>query len=262
MQQPTRSTKMQLKQHTKQEGKWSRRTMESLRQDRGMNNTHCHTSIINPPKLVRCFTIPTPIESSMAFSFLLFSSPLILSLLFSSSLSLNTTTPMTRHVSVVLVVASIFVATCCLVIGGAKAQTCDPTNRMDCGFIGITQQQCQQKGCCWNPVNPNPNNLPFCFYTTASNPPGYTCNASGDRAVIITTTTTTTSIEAEIDGWMDFKRFCFNLACVERTRCRHHQSNNQTINPIDRTNYLRTPMPMPMLTCLFEFSNDCGVLCL
>lgn len=29
--------------------------------------------------------------------------------------------------------------------------------RRDCGYVGITQQECQQKGCCWLPVNPNPS---------------------------------------------------------------------------------------------------------
>jgi hypothetical protein len=32
--------------------------------------------------------------------------------------------------------------------------------RVDCGYAGITQQQCVSKGCCWSPVNPNPNNYP------------------------------------------------------------------------------------------------------
>jgi glucoamylase len=35
--------------------------------------------------------------------------------------------------------------------------------RVDCGFMGINQQQCESRGCCWVPVNPNPGNLPWCF---------------------------------------------------------------------------------------------------
>ncbi|MFM7852314.1 MAG: glycoside hydrolase family 15 protein, partial [Flammeovirgaceae bacterium] len=29
--------------------------------------------------------------------------------------------------------------------------------------MGINQQQCEARGCCWVPLNPNPGNLPWCF---------------------------------------------------------------------------------------------------
>lgn len=34
------------------------------------------------------------------------------------------------------------------------AQSCDVTTelRSDCGFMGINQQQCEAKGCCWKPA--------------------------------------------------------------------------------------------------------------
>jgi len=41
---------------------------------------------------------------------------------------------------------------------------CDLTKRNDCGFSGITQQECESKGCCYYPVDPNPGNVPWCFY--------------------------------------------------------------------------------------------------
>eukprot|EP00013_Stygamoeba_regulata_P005203 CAMPEP_0177640502 /NCGR_PEP_ID=MMETSP0447-20121125/6576_1 /TAXON_ID=0 /ORGANISM="Stygamoeba regulata, Strain BSH-02190019" /LENGTH=1002 /DNA_ID=CAMNT_0019142575 /DNA_START=142 /DNA_END=3150 /DNA_ORIENTATION=- len=43
--------------------------------------------------------------------------------------------------------------------------TCSPLKlRNNCGFIGMNQSQCEQVGCCWSEVSPNPNNLPWCFY--------------------------------------------------------------------------------------------------
>lgn len=49
---------------------------------------------------------------------------------------------------------------------------CFPDNpRTDCGNPTITQQQCLQKGCCWLPVNPNPNNEPWCVNQTMGVPP-------------------------------------------------------------------------------------------
>eukprot|EP00276_Gloeochaete_wittrockiana_P018185 CAMPEP_0184341240 /NCGR_PEP_ID=MMETSP1089-20130417/9855_1 /TAXON_ID=38269 ORGANISM="Gloeochaete wittrockiana, Strain SAG46.84" /NCGR_SAMPLE_ID=MMETSP1089 /ASSEMBLY_ACC=CAM_ASM_000445 /LENGTH=975 /DNA_ID=CAMNT_0026669427 /DNA_START=135 /DNA_END=3059 /DNA_ORIENTATION=+ len=66
-----------------------------------------------------------------------------------------------------------------LVSGCVFAQSCSVSNRVDCGYVGIDQDQCQQKGCCWSPVSPNPNNLPYCFFTSAG-PPTPSCNA--DRA--------------------------------------------------------------------------------
>ena len=39
-------------------------------------------------------------------------------------------------------------------------------NKVDCGYGGITEAECEQKGCCWCPINPNPGNEPWCFYKT------------------------------------------------------------------------------------------------
>lgn len=49
-------------------------------------------------------------------------------------------------------------ATTCAVEDGAK---------VDCGYAGINQQQCEDKGCCWVPAGEN-SVTPWCFYAGAS----------------------------------------------------------------------------------------------
>lgn len=39
--------------------------------------------------------------------------------------------------------------------------------RNDCGYPLISQSKCEAKGCCWSPVQPNPLNKPWCFYSNA-----------------------------------------------------------------------------------------------
>jgi len=51
-------------------------------------------------------------------------------------------------------------------------QDCVVTNRVDCGYVGINQPECEAKGCCWKPVNPNPGNEPWCFYQHGKDPCG------------------------------------------------------------------------------------------
>jgi len=34
----------------------------------------------------------------------------------------------------------------------------------DCGWVGIDQGGCENQGCCWKPVSPNPSNLPWCYF--------------------------------------------------------------------------------------------------
>ncbi len=45
---------------------------------------------------------------------------------------------------------------------------CDPTRRTDCGYVGINEQQCESKGCCWQPTSQGaseqPGDTPWCFY--------------------------------------------------------------------------------------------------
>jgi alpha-glucosidase len=37
--------------------------------------------------------------------------------------------------------------------------------RRDCGFVGINQDQCESKGCCWSPDKPG---FPWCFYSNGA----------------------------------------------------------------------------------------------
>ena len=58
----------------------------------------------------------------------------------------------------VLVISAIFI------IDIARSQDkCAVSNddKVDCGISGTQQPECEGKGCCWQPVNPNPTNLPW-----------------------------------------------------------------------------------------------------
>eukprot|EP00163_Fabomonas_tropica_P028458 TRINITY_DN5799_c0_g1_i1.p1 TRINITY_DN5799_c0_g1~~TRINITY_DN5799_c0_g1_i1.p1 ORF type:complete len:964 (-),score=240.45 TRINITY_DN5799_c0_g1_i1:111-3002(-) len=68
--------------------------------------------------------------------------------------------PTTQRMTLALVLVL-----CVLPFITAQGPSCpsNPTVRTDCGFTGITQQGCQNRGCCWQPVNPNPSNQPWCF---------------------------------------------------------------------------------------------------
>lgn len=54
------------------------------------------------------------------------------------------------------------------------AQQCDVAERTDCGYMGITQSQCEQKGCCWKPAfslwHKSVGDTPWCFYPAGENP--------------------------------------------------------------------------------------------
>ena len=43
------------------------------------------------------------------------------------------------------------------------AAYCDGNNQVDCGHLGTTQDSCEEMGCCWQPVSPNPHNEPWCY---------------------------------------------------------------------------------------------------
>lgn len=78
-------------------------------------------------------------------------------------------------------------------------ELCYPNNlRMDCSKgESVNQASCEAKTCCWDPIQPNPQNLPWCFY---ENPPieGYALSnlkptsygLSGVLNVITNSTTT------------------------------------------------------------------------
>lgn len=37
-------------------------------------------------------------------------------------------------------------------------------NKVDCGYMGINQAQCESKGCCW--ASSSVSGIPWCFYST------------------------------------------------------------------------------------------------
>lgn len=47
---------------------------------------------------------------------------------------------------------------------------CSVTQRQDCGYLGIDQKQCQNKGCCWVPAEDGSNDTPWCFYPITTKP--------------------------------------------------------------------------------------------
>ena len=45
------------------------------------------------------------------------------------------------------------------------SQNCAVSDKVDCGYFGIDQQGCQDKGCCWQPSNKVRDfDTPWCFY--------------------------------------------------------------------------------------------------
>lgn len=67
-----------------------------------------------------------------------------------------------------------------LIFNNVFSQNCNnnSNSKTDCGYTGITQDQCESKGCCWFPVRSffvifdltiffkvqNANGIPWCFY--------------------------------------------------------------------------------------------------
>ena len=53
-------------------------------------------------------------------------------------------------------------------------QQCDISEslRTDCGYVGIDQQKCQAKGCCWKPtqMSQEDSGTPWCFFPKGQNP--------------------------------------------------------------------------------------------
>lgn len=58
-------------------------------------------------------------------------------------------------------ILAILVAVQIATINAAQCSVAD-YDRVDCGYVGITQSQCQSKGCCW--ASSTTNGIPWCFY--------------------------------------------------------------------------------------------------
>lgn len=71
---------------------------------------------------------------------------------------------LTLHSSLFVLAAVALALLGCAAHVSADGQ-CQPGGyRTDCGYVGINQQGCEAKGCCWSPLDPNPDNAPWCFY--------------------------------------------------------------------------------------------------
>ena len=52
-----------------------------------------------------------------------------------------------------------------MALQGVLSQNCAVSDRVDCGYFGIDQQGCQDKGCCWQPaISASGSDTPWCFY--------------------------------------------------------------------------------------------------
>ena len=68
----------------------------------------------------------------------------------------------------------IFLVTFGFIVSAFAQDGCDVSSedKVDCGQMGTHQDTCEAVGCCWEPVDPNPSNLPWCYYSTSTtNPP-------------------------------------------------------------------------------------------
>jgi hypothetical protein len=65
-----------------------------------------------------------------------------------------------------LKLASCLLLPALLLSSASRGQECNvvESERFDCGFDGVNEQSCQAEGCCWAPIEPNPNNVPWCYY--------------------------------------------------------------------------------------------------
>jgi hypothetical protein len=41
---------------------------------------------------------------------------------------------------------------------------CGPALRLDCGYYGINQQDCEARACCWDTTYHSVLTIPYCFY--------------------------------------------------------------------------------------------------
>ena len=58
-------------------------------------------------------------------------------------------------------------------IRAADLGSCDSVGdaeRVDCGYYGINEQECESTGCCWGEIDNNPNNYPWCYYPNMTTP--------------------------------------------------------------------------------------------
>ena len=70
----------------------------------------------------------------------------------------------------------IFLLAGLVVLAGTQSCEVSESLRTDCGYMGINQQQCEAKGCCWKPAQfsaveeESPKGIPWCFFKSGQNP--------------------------------------------------------------------------------------------
>jgi glucoamylase len=68
---------------------------------------------------------------------------------------------------------SLIITGCLIVLAITQSCSLSDGDKVDCGYLGINQQQCQSKSCCWIPVfTQQLAGTPWCFYPSGSNPCG------------------------------------------------------------------------------------------
>ncbi|KAJ3269605.1 hypothetical protein HDV01_001166 [Terramyces sp. JEL0728] len=68
-----------------------------------------------------------------------------------------------------------------------SSQSATSTAKVDCGYTGVTSTQCASNGCCWDPISPNPSNVPWCYKCSQSSIPAVT-------STIVAANTSTTDV--------------------------------------------------------------------
>lgn len=61
---------------------------------------------------------------------------------------------------------------------GANADECavNDSDKIDCAYSGITQSQCEAKGCCW--AEASSGSIPWCYYKAGASSTCYGYNVT------------------------------------------------------------------------------------
>eukprot|EP01129_Flabellula_baltica_P000376 TRINITY_DN1039_c0_g1_i1.p1 TRINITY_DN1039_c0_g1~~TRINITY_DN1039_c0_g1_i1.p1 ORF type:complete len:504 (+),score=104.61 TRINITY_DN1039_c0_g1_i1:109-1620(+) len=53
------------------------------------------------------------------------------------------------------------------IVDSQKSCHVSNTSKIDCGYVGINENLCVAKGCCWYAIQPNPDGYPWCYYDSS-----------------------------------------------------------------------------------------------
>lgn len=67
---------------------------------------------------------------------------------------------------------SLLVGSLVAAVGFTQSCSLADEQKVDCGYMGINQSQCEAKGCCWRPVfsEEKLSGTPWCFFPSGQNP--------------------------------------------------------------------------------------------